>query len=276
MPWPLVVAGVLLLVAILYWQLIVAEGAYLGRRVVALLYNLSAGAYDRIKQYNPAYEQWFLGQPLARALTLLSDPLVLDVATGTGRLPRTLFAQAEFRGRIVGLDYARRMLEEAARYTEPWQERLLLVRQGASTLPFFDDTFEAVSCLEALEFVPHPEVVVGELVRVLRPGGILLVTNRISKDAWMLPGRAYNPEDFEALLREQALEMVQTQTWQEDYDLVWARKAGAMGGLTSHSFAEALRCPACGGALRFGDEGVHCVECEARYPLTGQGILDLT
>ncbi|HRT31549.1 MAG TPA: hypothetical protein P5211_03945, partial [Anaerolineae bacterium] len=101
MKWLALVAGLAVLAALLYWQLIIAEGAYLGRRMVVLLYNLSARAYDRIKQYDPGYEQWFLGLPLSRAMQLHPDPLLLDVAAGTGRLARTLFRQAGFHGRMI-------------------------------------------------------------------------------------------------------------------------------------------------------------------------------
>jgi len=54
---------------------------------VILLYDWSARVYERIKRYDSGDEQWFLGLPLAEALQWLPSPLVLDVATGTGRLP---------------------------------------------------------------------------------------------------------------------------------------------------------------------------------------------
>lgn len=276
MIWALGVLGLLLLLALLYWQLIIAEGAYLGRRMVALLYNISAGAYDRIKQYDPGYEQWFLGRPLARALAVLPDPLVLDVATGTARLARTLLKETGFQGRMVGLDYARQMLREAVRTTEPWSDRLTLVWKGASELPFADASFDAVTCLEALEFMPDAEQVLREMVRVLHPGGILVTTNRISKDVWMLPGRVYTPEAFETLLRSLDLEMVQTQPWQEDYDLVWARKSGAMGTtLRERGLEMIVRCPACGGAVHFEATAVVCTACDARYPIAGDGVIEM-
>ena len=108
MPWVLlVVGGLLVLGALAYWQLIVAEGTYLGPRIVVFLYDLAASAYERIKQFDPGAEQWFLGLPLAKALDVIPAPLVLDVGTGTGRLPRALLFQPRFRGRVVGLDLDR-------------------------------------------------------------------------------------------------------------------------------------------------------------------------
>ena len=102
--------GALGLGALAYWQLVIAEGTYLGPRAVVFMYDLSARVYERIKRYDVGAEQWFLGLPLTLALDDVPAPLVLDVATGTGRLPRALLRQRAFDGRVVGLDLSRRML----------------------------------------------------------------------------------------------------------------------------------------------------------------------
>jgi SAM-dependent methyltransferase len=118
MDWVALILGLLslaLLGLLLYWQLVIAEGTYLGSRIVILLYDLSARVYERIKRYDAGDEQWFLGLPLARALAPIPASLVLDVATGTGRLPRALLRQPAFDGRVIGLDLSRRMLREAGR-----------------------------------------------------------------------------------------------------------------------------------------------------------------
>ncbi|RLC89155.1 MAG: hypothetical protein DRI37_04555 [Chloroflexi bacterium] len=272
MVWAL--PALLLLGLILYWQLIIAEGAYLGRHAVTWLYDRSARIYDNIKQYNPDYEQWFLGAPLTRALALVPDPLVLDVATGTGRLARTLLPQAGFHGRMIALDYSREMLREAVKTTRPWSERLTFLWQDAAVLPFPDDTFDAVSCLEASEFMSHPDQVLAELVRVLRPGGILLTTNRIGQQARLLPGHTYAPATFEALLHSLNLEMVRTQPWQEDYDLLWAVKPGAGRPVGMRRLPEILRCPRCGSPLRREDDAFVCAGGR-RYPIAEDGVIEL-
>lgn len=273
MVWAL--PALLLLGLILYWQLIIAEGAYLGRRMVAWLYNRSARIYDNIKQYNPEYEQWFLGIPLTRALALVPDPLVLDVATGTARLARTLLPQSGFHGRMIVLDYSREMLREAVKTTQPWSERLTFLWQDAAVLPFPDDTFDTVSCLEALEFMPRPEQVLAELVRVLRPGGILLTTNRIGQQARLLPGHTYTPATFEALLRSLNLGMVRTQIWQEDYDLLWAVKPGAGRPVGMRRLPEILRCPRCGGPVRQDEDAFVCIAGGRSYPIAEDGVIEM-
>jgi SAM-dependent methyltransferase len=50
------------------------------------------------------------------------------------------------------------------------------VRLDAQALPFRDDSFEYVLCSEVIEHVPNAHKALGEIARVLRPGGVLLVT----------------------------------------------------------------------------------------------------
>jgi SAM-dependent methyltransferase len=282
MNWISVGLGLLGLVALgllLYWQLIVAEGTYLGPRIVVLLYDLSAHIYERIKQFDAGTEQWFLGLPLARALDLIPAPLVLDVATGTGRLQRALLRQPAFEGRVIGLDLSRRMLRHAVQRTAQFSDRLTYIWQDARKLPFEDDTFDAVSCLEALEFTPDPQEVLVELVRVLRPGGVLLVTNRIGRDARLLPGRVFPRDEFKQVLREFPLEDVKVRPWQMDYDLAWAIKAGEPKGGSVRPLPEIMRCPTCGGRLdptvQDGTQAFGCTVCSRIYPVAEDGVIEM-
>jgi SAM-dependent methyltransferase len=279
MDWVVLAVGLLGLVLVgllVYWQLIIAEGTYLGPRVVILLYDWSAHLYERIKQYDAGDEQWFLGLPLARALELIPAPLVLDVATGTGRLPRALLRQPAFDGRVIGLDLSRRMLREAVRRTAQFADRLTYMWQDARRLPFDDGAFDAVTFLEALEFTPNPREALAELVRVLRPGGVLLVTNRVGRDAKLLPGRAFSRDAFERLLREFPLEEVRVDRWQMDYDLGWAVKSGEPRGGGVRPLPEILRCPACGGRLSREADAFLCAECARAYPVAADGVIEMT
>ena len=262
--------------ALLYWLLILTEGAYLGRRVVTWLYDRAAPLYDRIKGYEPEYEFHFLGRPLSRALATISDPLLLDVATGTGRLPHVLLEQTGFRGTVVGVDLSRRMLAQAAAVTAPWAGRIVLLWQDATVLPFPDDTFDAVACLEALEFMPHPDRTLREMVRVLRAGGTLLTTNRVGEDARWMPGRTCPSDEFERKLRALSLEMIRVQPWQEDYDLVWATKPGVLRPpRRPRRWDELLRCPRCGSPVTRQARSLTCAQGHT-FPIAEDGIVELT
>lgn len=273
--WALTVLGLALLGGILYWQLIIAEGTYLGPKIVVLLYDLCAGAYENIKQYDASDEQWFLGIPLAAALAEIPAALVLDVATGTGRLPRALLRQPAFDGHIIALDLSRRMLHQATRHTAQFSDRVTYFWQDAQQLPFDDNTFDAVACLEALEFTPAPRAVLAELVRVLRPGGVLLVTNRIGKDARLLPKRAFPREQFGAELAAFPLESITVRSWQMDYDLSWAIKEGTPSGGGIRPLTQILRCPTCDGPVVREDSMFRCTEVGHSFNVAADGVIEL-
>lgn len=259
-------AGLLLLAGLVYWQLIIAEGAYLGPRVVAWTYDLVARRYDAIKQFDHREEKRYLAEPLLRKLAGVENPLVLDVATGTGRLPLSLL-HTQFRGQIVGLDLSLEMLRLAQRKLLPYGDRVGLIWQGAEHLPFGDGLFDAVTCLEALEFFPHPAESLAEMVRVLAPGGVLFITNRVGREALFLPRHAIRRADLERILAALGLHEVEARRWQVSYDLVVARKEGRwMAGRGSQvDWMTFLRCPVCGGTLQALSSGLSCSACARLY-----------
>jgi ubiquinone/menaquinone biosynthesis C-methylase UbiE len=275
-PWFAVgAAGLVALLALAYWQLIIAEGTYLGPRVVAWTYDLVANRYDAIKQFDARNESWFVASPLLRELAAVEQPLILDVATGTGRLPLALLRE-RFRGRIAGLDLSPRMLRQARRKLRSYGEQVSLIWQDASHLPFDDDTFDAVACLESLEFMPRPRESLAEMVRVLAPGGVLYLTNRVGWEARLLPGRALPRPEFEELLAGYSLRDIQVRPWQANYDLALARKAGQprTGGRTERELASLLRCPACSRSVERGVASLSCTGCGQTFPIH-EGVVNL-
>ena len=218
----IVVAG--LLGVVVYWLVVTTEGVFLGQRAVVWLYDRTAKQYDGIKQFDEGAERFFVIQPLMLNLAHLPAPRVLDVATGTGRLPYFLLNEPHFHGRVVGLDPADKMLRLAQQKLAGYRYRISLVQQTAVPLPFPDNSFDAVTCLEALEFLPSDREALQEMVRVLRPGGVLMVTRRQGWEAKLFLGRYWTKEGFEAYLRSLGLKGVNTQLWQIDYDQVIAYK----------------------------------------------------
>ena len=176
-------SSALLLLAFLSWLLIVAEGSYLGSRAVVFLYDRAAGVYDSVKAWGTRHDCWRVALPLTRALSDVAHPLVLDAATGTGRIPLLLADWPFFDGHIIGLDLSANMLCVARQRTREFRGVISLTRQDALFLSFADNTFHAVSCLEGLELFPRPEKALQEMARVLRPGGVLLISNRVGWEA---------------------------------------------------------------------------------------------
>jgi len=208
--------------AILIWELWICEGAHFGRGFVVWLYDLAASRYDRIKRFTPAWESRFLGEPVAAALGGLTDALLLDVGAGTGRLGRAALPLEEFRGSIISVEPSRAMQRLGRQLTAGG--RNIWVRAWAVPLPFRSESFDMAVGLEMIEFTPQPRRTLDEMVRVLRPGGWLLVTNRVGSQARWIFGRTFTRQRFPEVLTGLGLQDVETYRWQIDYDLVWARK----------------------------------------------------
>ena len=91
---------------------------------------------------------------------------VLDIGGGAGNMAHHL---AHY-GHVVGLDYNARPLAVA-------RQRALDVLQGfGNELPFADDEFDLVVLLDTVEHIADEFGVFHECLRVLKPGGKLLVT----------------------------------------------------------------------------------------------------
>jgi demethylmenaquinone methyltransferase/2-methoxy-6-polyprenyl-1,4-benzoquinol methylase len=99
---------------------------------------------------------------------------ILDVATGTGELALALrFAGA---ADVVGLDFSTLMLAEAMRKEAMalGDRHISWVKGDAMSLPFVDESFDAVTVAFGLRNMPSYPAALGEMLRVLRPVGTLV------------------------------------------------------------------------------------------------------
>lgn len=99
---------------------------------------------------------------------------ILDYGCGYGRTLGEL-TQAGYQN-VVGVDFSKAMLGRC-REELP---RASLIRNDGRTLPFEGASLDAVLLFAALTCIPHPEAqraLMAELERVLRPGGILYISD---------------------------------------------------------------------------------------------------
>ena len=106
---------------------------------------------------------------VAERLAALDPSLVLDICTGTGDLA------LEIGDRAVGGDFCLPMLELARAKADRLGRRLPLFAADALRLPFADGAADAVTVAFGVRNFADLETGLHELVRVLRPGGVLLV-----------------------------------------------------------------------------------------------------
>lgn len=97
--------------------------------------------------------------------------LILDICCGTGDITESL-ARNNPDTFVVGLDFSAHMLD-VARTRMTGLDNVMLVEGNAMELPFDDDTFDAAVISFGLRNTPDYEQVVGEMARVVRPGGVV-------------------------------------------------------------------------------------------------------
>lgn len=94
---------------------------------------------------------------------------ILDVGCGTGLLTSRL--GSELNAEVIGCDFSGGMLEQAQRRSE----RPGWVQGDATTLPFDDASFDALTCTESFHWYPDQGQAAREFARVLRPGGLAVI-----------------------------------------------------------------------------------------------------
>lgn len=93
---------------------------------------------------------------------------VLDLMSGAmSHYPE----EATFQ-RVVGVGVSRTALDA----NSVLRERVVLDLNDVQTLPFEDDTFDAVTLCDGMAYLTHPQAILNEVVRVLRPGAPLIIT----------------------------------------------------------------------------------------------------
>ncbi len=128
-----------------------------------------AGVYDR---------RWsrYISQTLTFLKTSASIPpqaAVLDIGCGTGEFERLLLSEHPEQ-RMVGVDLSVKMLEIARQKCRAFPN-VTFCAASASALPFPDQSFDFVISASALHYFDQPELCLGEMRRVLKSGGSVVI-----------------------------------------------------------------------------------------------------
>jgi len=135
-------------------------------------------AWDRIMDL-------VLGGPKGEGLRLDA----LDVGCGTGFLSLELAARGH---RVTGIDLAPAMLDAARRKAAEAGFDIRFEEGDAEQAPFPPASFDLVISRHVLWTLPHPEAAIDDWIRVLRPGGRLVVIDGAQYNAASAPPRQEN------------------------------------------------------------------------------------
>ncbi len=142
----------------------------------SISFDSAAEFYDRTRALPPEVQ--------AQVTLLLAQELkgrgpCIEVGIGTGRIALPL---REAGVEMLGVDLSLPML---ARLDENAGGRGLLAAQADATrLPFADHSFGAALACHVLHLIPDWRLAAAEMVRVTRPGGVLLIDHSTGTDAW--------------------------------------------------------------------------------------------
>ena len=142
------------------------------------LYDRAAPGWDRTLDrlgYPGAYETL-----LRKALSeeglegTGARPRVLDCGVGTGALSGALARVAPTPFKLDAIDISPRMLERTSRSLRDTDLEVTLGQGDVRELPYRSDVFDLVMTGYVLEHLADPSVALNEMVRVLKPGGLLI------------------------------------------------------------------------------------------------------
>lgn len=150
---------------------------------LAMSHDNVVKTYDR---WAPVYDMVFgsIFEQARRAAIAECERIggrVLEVGVGTG-ISLPYYSQ---RCRVTGIDISNEMLDVARRRVS--EQRLDNVEEiavmDAQKLTYTSGSFDVVTAQYVVNTVPDPEAALNEFMRVLRPGGELIVVNRIGAEA---------------------------------------------------------------------------------------------
>ena len=146
--------------------------------LVQRMFDRVAGRYDLANALLSFGSDQHWRRCATAAVGPVGGSLVLDVATGTGRLATAL---CDAGARVVGVDFSMPMLEAGAQRAD--RAGVAFVNGDGTRLPFADATFDAVTIAFGLRNLPDTVGGLRELLRVTKPGGRLVVLE-FSKPTW--------------------------------------------------------------------------------------------
>lgn len=140
------------------------------------MFDAIAPSYDLNNRVHSLWRDQAWRRAAVRAAGVQAGQDVLDVACGTGDLTQALARRTQ-AATVTGLDFTPGMLEVARdkQARDRALARIQYVQGDAMALPFDDASFDALTIAFGIRNVADPAKALGEFLRVLRPGGRLVI-----------------------------------------------------------------------------------------------------
>ena len=177
---------------------------------------------DRFGEWAPTYERHWMQRRimgpvqetvLEMAATQVPKPAaILDIGCGTGRLLRAA-AERFPRARLEGVDAAAGMIKQATA-TLPAGLEIRFQQATAESLPFPDGSFDLVFSTMTFHHWSDQQKAIGEIKRVLAPGGRWLLADMVAKGPMVLVvrllriGRVVSPSGLDKMLGPEGMAVI--------------------------------------------------------------------
>ena len=135
-------------------------------------FDAQAAEYDQRNTYYYSQNGKISCRDIAEQIRAYSYESLLDVGCGTGFLIDNLTKQKP--ARYCGVDLSDEMIRMAEKKEIEGAE---FVVSSADKLPYPDGSFDIVTCSQSFHHYPYPEEAMREAKRVLKPGGLYLLSD---------------------------------------------------------------------------------------------------
>ncbi|SEN03596.1 demethylmenaquinone methyltransferase / 2-methoxy-6-polyprenyl-1,4-benzoquinol methylase [Roseovarius tolerans] len=142
-------------------------------------YDAMSGRWERTArrfQLTAAYQQPLMISQIAKGLTQVGPkPRILDCGIGNGSLSIALHGILENQVDYHGIDTSADMIVQASTMMRHAGLRPQLQQADVLSLPYDDQSFDVVMAAHVLEHLSAPKRALKEMIRVLKPGGMIFV-----------------------------------------------------------------------------------------------------
>lgn len=135
--------------------------------------------YNRFSGLYPLVDVFLRSQKkvLFNEINQLPEGNLLEIGVGNG---------AHFnlykKHRVIGIDTSASMLKVARKHCN---ERIMVLEMNGERLFFEDNKFDYVVLSHVIAVVDHPEQLLNEVLRVLKPQGQMFIINHFTPDNWL-------------------------------------------------------------------------------------------
>jgi len=145
-------------------------------REISEIFSTIAGRYDRANHILSLGLDKGWRRRLVRSAALQPGELLLDLCTGTADLIIE-FSKFELDSEIIGIDLSSEMLQVGQKKLRALTSRkkIELIKADVLNLPLMDQSVDVISIAFGLRNLANIQEGLSEMVRVLRPGGRLII-----------------------------------------------------------------------------------------------------